>query len=197
MTQPKLFLDMDNVLVDTLSVLNQIDMSKESVVKPDQIPGVFRDLPPIPGAIEAVNRLANEYEIYILSTAPWHNPSAWQDKLIWLQHYFGAGEDSPLYKRVIMAHDKSVAHYGGGILVDDRPYHGASDWDDETSDSVWLQFGADPRLVWDDELVDFLMDVSQVQDVTENLREAVKVVAERGHFNVHGDKATFDKAHWE
>lgn len=74
MTQPKLFLDMDNVLVDTLSVLNQIDMSKESVVKPDQIPGIFRDLPPIPGAIEAVNRLANEYEIYILSTtAPWHN----------------------------------------------------------------------------------------------------------------------------
>ena len=96
-----------------------------------------------------------------------------------------------------MAHDKSVAPYGGGILVDDRPYHGASDWDDETSDSVWLQFGADPRLVWDDELVDFLMDVSQVQDVTENLREAVKVVAERGHFNVHGDKAMFDKAHWE
>ncbi len=43
----------------------------------------------------------------------------------------------------------------------------------------------------------FLLDVSQAQDVTDTLREAVAVVAERGHFYVHGDKTEFDKAHWE
>ena len=197
MTQPKLFLDMDNVLVDTLSVLNKIDMRQQSVEKPDQIPGIFRDLPPMPGAIEAVKQLATEYDVYVLSTAPWQNPSAWQDKLIWLQHYFGEDNTSPIYKRIILAHDKSVAHFGGGILVDDRPYHGASDWDDPDADSIWLQFGADPRLTWSNELVSFLLDVSQVQDVTDTLRDAVSVVAERGHFYVHGDKTEFDKAHWE
>ncbi len=54
MNKPKLFLDMDNVLVDTLLILNAIDMAGETVAKPDQIPGIFRDLPPVPGAIDAV-----------------------------------------------------------------------------------------------------------------------------------------------
>ena len=122
MNKPKLFLDMDNVLVDTLLILNAIDMAGETVAKPDQIPGIFRDLPPVPGAIDAVNKLNDYYELYILSTAPWQNASAWQDKLIWLQHHFGEDEQSPFYKRVIMAHDKSLARTPGGILVDDRPY---------------------------------------------------------------------------
>lgn len=76
MNKPKLFLDMDNVLVDTLLILNAIDMAGETVAKPDQIPGIFRDLPPVPGAIDAVNKLNDYYELYILSTAPWQNASA-------------------------------------------------------------------------------------------------------------------------
>ncbi|OJF03092.1 hypothetical protein BKY29_07540 [Weissella confusa] len=40
MNKPKLFLDMDNVLVDTLLILNAIDMAGETVAKPDQIPGI-------------------------------------------------------------------------------------------------------------------------------------------------------------
>ncbi len=76
--KPKLFLDMDNVLVDTLSILNVIDMRSEKVKKPDQIPGIFRDLPPMVGAVEAVKSLAENYELHILSTAPWQNASAWQ-----------------------------------------------------------------------------------------------------------------------
>ncbi|SUP52371.1 Putative 5'(3')-deoxyribonucleotidase [Weissella viridescens] len=70
-------------------------MQKEDVAKPDQIPGIFKNLPPVAGAIEAVNVLSEDYDMYILSTAPWHNPSAWQDKLIWLQKYFGADDSNP------------------------------------------------------------------------------------------------------
>ena len=79
--KPKLFLDMDNVLVDTLAILNTIDIQQLQVDKPDQSPGVFRNLPPMPGAVAAVQTLSTVYELHILSTAPWQNASAWQDKL--------------------------------------------------------------------------------------------------------------------
>jgi len=197
MARPKLFLDMDNVLVDTLSVLNQIDMTTQTVAKPDQIPGIFRDLPPMPGAVAAVETLAAYYELHILSTAPWQNPSSWQDKLIWLQQYFGDDQQSPFYKRVVMAHDKGLLHYGGGMLIDDRPYHGASAWDDAAADSVWLQFGFDDRLVWSIELVDFLIAVAKDYDKSTGLRSAVAQVATRHDYQIHGDVTTFEKAHWE
>ena len=41
---------------------------------------------PILGSIEAFNKLENYYEVYILSTAPWHNPTAWHDKVVWVQN---------------------------------------------------------------------------------------------------------------
>ena len=38
----------------------------------------------LPGAIDAMHRIQKDgrYELYILSTAPWNNPSAWSDKLL-------------------------------------------------------------------------------------------------------------------
>lgn len=197
MNKPKLFLDMDNVLVDTLTVLNAIDMTHEQVQKPDQIPGVFRDLKPMPGAIDAVNALADNYEMYILSTAPWHNASAWQDKIVWLQEYFGDGEENPFYKRVVMAHDKGLAHGAGGILVDDRPYHGASAWDDATTDSFWLQYGHDSKLVWSQELVNFLKEVATQYADNQNIRQSIEMVNTKQAYQLHGDKESFSKAHWE
>jgi 5'(3')-deoxyribonucleotidase len=197
MAKPKLFLDMDNVLVDTLGVLNTIDMSDESVAKPDQILGIFRDLPPMPGAIDAVNALTEYYELYILSTAPWLNPSSWQDKLIWLQHYFGEDKTNPFYKRVVMAHDKSLARGVGGILIDDRPYHGASEWDDEAADSQWLQFGHEEAFKWDNGLVDLLINISQAYQNSEKLRESIASVLGEKDLIVHGDTEGFTKAPWE
>ncbi len=59
-------------------------------------------------------------------------------KILWLAQYFGNDKQSPFYKRVTLTHDKSLAHGVGGILIDDRPYHGASQWNDEAA-------GADQR----------------------------------------------------
>lgn len=44
---------------------------------------------PMPGAIEAINRLADKFDVYILSTAPWDNPTAWSDKLNWVKQHLG------------------------------------------------------------------------------------------------------------
>ena len=49
-----------------------------------------------------------KYHIYALSTAPWHNPSAWSDKVKWIQRYFGEEKGSALYKRLILSHHKNL-----------------------------------------------------------------------------------------
>lgn len=38
---------------------------------------------------EAVHELSKHYDVYILSTAPWKNPSAWSDKINWITKHFG------------------------------------------------------------------------------------------------------------
>ena len=47
--------------------------------RPDKLPGVYENLTPIKGAIDAVNFLLNDpnFDVYFLSTAPWDNPEAW------------------------------------------------------------------------------------------------------------------------
>ena len=195
--KPKLFLDMDNVLVDTLAILNTMDTQQLQVDKPDQIPGVFRHLPPMAGAIAAVQALAADYELHILSTAPWQNASAWQDKLLWLAEHFGDGPDSPFYKRVTLTHDKGLVHAVGGILIDDRPYHGASDWLDPAADSFWLQYGHDSRLVWMGELVSYLKTVAQAYQTTGQLHTSAIEQAKTAGYQLHGATDHFEKAHWE
>lgn len=77
---------------------------------------------PHAGAVEAVLRLCKTYEVYVLSTAPWLNASAWSDKLDWVQRHFGVEEGSPLYKRLILSHHKNLNK--GDILIDDRLKNG-------------------------------------------------------------------------
>ena len=61
-----------------------------------------------------MNRLKDKYDIYILSTAPWDNPSAWSDKLEWVKRYLG----EVCYKRLILSHHKNLN--AGDYLIDDR-----------------------------------------------------------------------------
>ena len=77
---------------------------------------------PMKGAIEAYRYLAEYYDVYVLSTAPWKNPSAWSDKLLWVQKYLG----DVAYKRLILTHHKDLNR--GDYLIDDRKKNGASEF---------------------------------------------------------------------
>lgn len=116
-----LYIDMDNVLVDFPSGIAQL--SKEDVSEYgdelDEVPGIFSLMTPMDGAIEAFEELASRYDTYILSTAPWENPSAWSDKLLWVKRYLGESA----YKRLILSHHKNLND--GHYLVDDRTKNGA------------------------------------------------------------------------
>ena len=104
----------------------------------DEIPGLFGLMEPMPNAIEAVHELAKHYDCYILSTAPWKNPSAWSDKVEWVTKYL----DDVFHKRIILTHHKDFCK--GDILIDDRPKHGASEFEGE-----WIQFGSTSYPNWE------------------------------------------------
>lgn len=125
------YIDMDNVLVDFQSGIDQLD--PKTITKYgddlDDVPSIFSLMEPMMGAIDGVKKLLVHFDIYVLSTAPWKNPSAWSDKVKWIQKHFGIGEDSPLYKRLIISHHKNLNN--GDYLIDDRDKNGALDFKGE------------------------------------------------------------------
>lgn len=134
-----LYVDMDNVLVDFPSGINQISMTIQAQYhdRLDEVPGIFSLMDPMPYAIESYNYLASHFDTYILSTAPWNNPSAWSDKLLWVQKYLGESA----YKRLILSHHKNLND--GHYLIDDRTKNGADRFPGEH-----IHFGAEKFPDW-------------------------------------------------
>ena len=84
----RIFIDMDNVLVDFQSGIDRLTPEERAAADPkhmDEVEGIFGKMDPMPGAVEAFEALAREHDVFILSTAPWDNPSAWSDKLLWVK----------------------------------------------------------------------------------------------------------------
>lgn len=123
-----LYIDLDGTLVDFQTGIDKLDEKahNEYCEHYDDVPGIFSLMEPMKGAVEAFNALAEKYDVYILSTAPWNNPSAWSDKLLWVKRYLGENA----YKRLILSHHKNLN--SGDYLIDDRPTkRGADKFDGE------------------------------------------------------------------
>ena len=140
MEKKRLFFDMDGVLVDFQSGIDKLseDVKKEYEGRLDEVPGVFALMSPMPGAIDAVHKLQEKYDVYILSTAPWKNPSAWSDKVKWVTEHL----DDVFHKRMVITHCKHLCE--GDYLIDDRGKNGASEFKGE-----WIQFGSDRFADWE------------------------------------------------
>jgi len=116
-----LFIDMDNVLVDFPTGVTKIapELRAQYEGHLDDVPGIFSLMDPIESAIESYAKLSTIFETYILSTAPWDNPTAWSDKLLWVKKHLG----NYAYKRLMLSHHKNL--HLGDYLVDDRTTNGA------------------------------------------------------------------------
>lgn len=138
------YIDMDNVIVDFPTGIAKLDEKtrQQYVGNYDEVEGIFGLMEPMPKAIEAVHQLAEKYDIYVLSTSPWHNPSAWIDKIKWIHRYFGEDKTSVLYKRVILSHHKNLNQ--GDYLIDDRTANGADKFKGEH-----IHFGAEEFPDWE------------------------------------------------
>ena len=136
----KLFFDMDGVLVDFQSGIDKLseEVKKEYEGRLDEVPGIFSLMDPMPGAINAVHKLAKHYDVYILSTAPWNNPTAANDKVAWVTRYL----DDVFHKRMVITHCKNLCE--GDFLIDDREKNGAGQFEGE-----WIHFGSARFPDWD------------------------------------------------
>ena len=146
----RVFIDMDNVLVDFQSGLDQVseEVKAEYAGRLDEIPGLFAKMKPMEGAIEAVHELQKHYDLFILSTAPWKNPSAWSDKVEWVTKYL----DDVFHKRLIISHHKDLCQ--GDYLIDDRGKNGTSEFGGE-----WIRFGSEQFPGWESVLSYLLPNV--------------------------------------
>jgi len=117
----RLFVDMDNVLVDFPAGVATLEpaLAREYEGRLDEVPGIFARMPPLAGALASYEELARRFDTYVLSTAPWENPSAWSDKLLWIRKHLGTSA----HKRLILTHHKDLVL--GDFLVDDRLKNGA------------------------------------------------------------------------
>ncbi len=164
MTKKRLFFDMDNVLVDFQTGLDKIDeqTKREYEGRLDEIPGLFGLMEPMKGAFEAVRQLSEKYDVFILSTAPWKNPSAWSDKVAWVTKYF----DDIFHKRMVITHRKDLCK--GDYLIDDRGKNGTSEFEGE-----WIKFGSEQFPDWD-ATVQYLMAEDMLEKAEALAREAHK-----------------------
>lgn len=128
-TKKILYVDMDNVLVDFQSAFPHFDQKliqdALDINKVDEIDGLFGKMTPMPDAIESVTFLAQHFDTYLLSTAPWKNPSAWIDKVRWVHQYL----PEVMHKRLIITHHKNLNR--GDYLIDDRDKNGVKEFQGE------------------------------------------------------------------
>jgi 5'-nucleotidase len=115
------YVDMDGVLADFGTAIGRLspEVARAYAGRPDDVPGIFAALDPMPGAVESFTELAELFDVYVLSTAPWENPSAWSDKLVWVKIHL----ERAAYKRLILTHHKDLN--AGDFLIDDRVDRGA------------------------------------------------------------------------
>jgi 5'-nucleotidase len=133
------YVDMDNVLVDFKSGIERIDKDtfKKFEDRLDEVPGIFSLMTPMEDAIESYVKLCDHFDTYILSTSPWENPTALNDKLDWVKKHLG----NHAYKRLILSHHKHLNH--GHYLIDDREKNGADRFKGEL-----ILFGSDKFPSW-------------------------------------------------
>ena len=78
-------------------------------------PDFFRQIPVMPGAVEAVLALSDRYELFVASAAMEH-PVSFTPKFEWLREHFPMIPPA----RCVFCGDKSVL--GADMLIDDSPY---------------------------------------------------------------------------
>ena len=131
------YIDMDGVIVNFGWAIQDWFNRHPHLVErykefPDHIQGLFRNPPPVEGAIEAIYKLheSGKYDLFIATSAPWGNAGSASDKRMWIEDYFG----DLFHKKMFVTHRKDLLL--GDYLIDDRTKNGAGEFSGEL-----LQFG--------------------------------------------------------
>lgn len=97
----------------------------------------FYQIPLINGAVEAINKLFEIFDVYFLSTPMWNAPHSFTGKRIWIEEHFGELAS----KRLILTHRKDLNV--GEFLIDDRLCNGV-----ENFQGTHIHFGTNEFPDW-------------------------------------------------
>ena len=111
----RIFVDMDGVIVDFDAYKTAHGLTGDEVKRR---PGAYLEMPPIPGAKEAVRSLIGMgFEVWIATKPPTGVSYAYGDKAAWVFEHL-----PELKRRIIVTHDKGLLGEAGDFLCDDRPH---------------------------------------------------------------------------
>ena len=108
-----IYIDMDDVLCDYSKAFASVTDSDLDVAFPQSLPGFFEKLDPIEGAIESVEILCQQHDVFILTAPSTRNPLCYTEKRIWVEQQFGY----EFTKRLILSPDKGLLK--GDYLIDE------------------------------------------------------------------------------
>jgi 5'-nucleotidase len=114
----KVLVDMDETICQFMKAYNMKKLLNPEIKYPQSQYGFFLDLEPIPGAIDALKTLMEEYDVYILTRPSYLNPLCYTEKRVWIEKNFGI----EFCERLIMCCDKSMVK--GDYLIDDLYHEG-------------------------------------------------------------------------
>ncbi len=139
-------IDMDEVICDYKKAHALMRKLFPTLKYPQRGEEFWTSLKPIEGAIDAVNKLREVHDVYILSAPSVNNPSSYSGKRIWIENHF----DFELAKRLILCTNKGLLR--GDVLIDDN-YKGKGQ---ENFEGGVMLFGASQFPTWEEVLDELL-----------------------------------------
>ena len=135
-----IFVDLDDVLADYSGAFEQALKKDPLQVYPQSQYGFFAHLPPLDGAVEAMQALldSDQYKPYILTAPSVYNPMCYTEKRVWVENFLGFH----FVRRLIISADKSVMK--GDMLIDDN----TSGCGQECFEGELLNFGSEQYPDW-------------------------------------------------
>lgn len=141
---PRIFVDMDGVIVDFDAYRNALGATGDEV---KAMPGAYLAMPAIPGAIAAVRSLIGMgFEVWIATKPPTGVAHAYADKAAWVLR-----ELPELKRRIIITHDKGLLGDAADYLIDDRPHKANC----ERFAGMLIPFGGNTGIGWPEVLQGF------------------------------------------
>lgn len=134
-----LYIDMDGVIVDFESGINNLTLEEKKCFEGrySKCPNIFSKMDPIENALESVEALSDIFDVYILSSPSWGNPTAWSDKYEWIHKHLPFME-----RKLILSSQKHLNR--GEYIIDDRTSNGVSEFQGEH-----IHFGTERFPDWD------------------------------------------------
>lgn len=126
---------MDDTICDFTNHYKRMLIVCPEILFPQSQYGFFTDLKPIEQAIDSVNKLRVEFDVYILTRPSIMNPLCYTEKRIWIEKHFGI----EFCENLILCCDKSLLK--GDYLIDDNY------WPD--FEGIQLTFGNEEYKDWD------------------------------------------------